>query len=58
MNSPTTIVFITEEGNISIFDAFNEWEANSINSIPNFKILSFKYISDINILPPMPLKQY
>lgn len=50
MNSPT-IVFITEETNISLFDAFNQWEINSINSIPNFKILSFEYISDINILP-------
>lgn len=48
MNSPT-IVFITEGENISLFDAFDQWEANSINSIPNFKILSFEYISDINI---------
>jgi hypothetical protein len=50
MNYPT-IVFITEGTNISLFDAFNQWEVNSIHSIPNFKILNFEYISDINILP-------
>jgi hypothetical protein len=47
MNSPT-IVLITEETNLSLFDAFNQWE---INSNSNFQILNFEYISDINILP-------
>lgn len=53
MNSPT-IVFITEGANPSLFDAFNQWEINSIHSISNFKILNFEYIPDINIniLPP------